>query len=196
MQKLHWIGIALIGYVLSNSPAMASEPQAIENNEPLVMRIIFDDCIGFIKKDITPFEGLSLSPITPKGTDMLHAGRTGKGEKRHLFSDLYVVAWGQDNRTRYCILLTSRTSDEPAMLGVTRTGFLERLTKRADAVGMTENDLPASFSPFHNTSWREPDVNGNLGLRMSVMPTDSSEDQERVDAGLIIVAAEPYSEED
>lgn len=196
MQKQQWIGIALIGCVLSNSPVMASEPQTIKNNETLVMRIIFDDCLGFIKKDITPFEGLSLSPITPKGRDMLHAGRTSKGEIRHLFSDRYVIAWGQDNRTRYCILLTSRPSDEPTMLGVKRAGFLERLTKRADAVGMTENNLPAIFSPLHTTSWREPDDDGNLGLRILVMPTDSSDDQEMVDAGLIIVTAEPYREED
>ncbi len=61
---------------------------------------------------------------------------------------------------------------------------------------MTENDLPETFSPLHATSWREPDLDGNLGLRIAVMPIDSSEDREMVDAGLIIVAAEPYSEED
>jgi len=195
MQKSQWIGIALIGVVLWNSPAIASEPQTIDNNEPLVMRIIFDDCLGFIKTDITPFEGLSLSPITSKGRDMLNLRHTGKGQMHHLFSDRYVVAWGQDNRSRYCILLTSRPSDEPAMLGVKRTGFLERLTKRADAVGMTENDLPETFSPLHATSWREPDDDDNLGLRLVVMPTDGSDDQEMADAGLIVVAAEPYGEE-
>lgn len=194
MQKGKWAGLTLIGAVLSVFPASGSEIKTIENNEPLVMRIIFDDCLGFIKKGVAPFQGLSLSPITPKGADMLHAGRTDNGEKYHLFSDRYVVAWGQDNRARYCILLTSRPSDEPTMLGVKRTGFLERLTKRADAAGMTENDLPVTFSPLHTTSWREPDIDGKSGLRMVVMPTDSSEDQDMVDAGLIVIATEPYSE--
>lgn len=195
MKIAMWAGLTLLISTLPVPSAFASEPQIIEDNEPLVMRIIFDDCIGFIKEDIAPFKGLSLLPITAEGRDWLPRSRRDKGETRHLFSDRYVVAWGEDNMSRYCMVLTSIPSEKPMMLGVKRSGFLERLTKRADAIGMTENDLPAIFSPLYTTSWREPLDDGMSELRMVVMPTGGQDDQEMVDAGLIMVAADVYSPE-
>lgn len=195
MKSARWAGLTLLVSTLNAPAALASEPQTIEDNEPLVMRIIFDDCLGFIQEDITPFADLKLLPITAKGKDTLRARYTKNGTVYHLFSDRYVVTWGEDNQDRYCILLTSRPSEKPMMLGVKRAGFLERLTKRADAVGMTENTLPAEFSPLYTTSWREPLDDGMSELRMVVMPTGGSEDQEMVDAGLIMVAADVYSPE-
>ncbi len=188
MRKYQRIAIALLGSVLSAFPVAASEPRTIENNEPLVMRIIFDDCLGFIQNDIVPFEGLALLPITAKGKDMVRARYTENGAIHHLFSDRYVVAWGEASEDRYCILLTSRPSDKTMMLGVERAGFPQRLTERADAVGMTENDMPGNFSPLNTMSWRKPDEDDKPGLRMVVMPTDGMEDQKIVDAGLIVVA--------
>lgn len=195
MQKVKWAGLSLLASLLSAPSAFASEPQIIEDNEPLVMRIIFDDCIGFIKNDIAPFKNLSLLPITTEGKDTLRARYIKSGPVYHLFSDRYVIAWGEDNQDRYCILLTSRPSDKPMMLGVKRAGFLKRLTKRADAVGMTENTLPDIFSPLHTTSWREPLDDGMSEMRMVVMPTGGQDDQEIVDAGLIMVVADVYSPE-
>lgn len=195
MQKAKWAGLSLLALLLSAPSAFASEPQIIEDHEPLVMRIIFDDCIGFIKKDIVPFKDLSLLPITTKGKDTLRARYTKSGPVYHLFSDRYVVAWGEDNQDRYCILLTSRPSDKPMMLGVKRAGFLKRLTKRADAVGMTENSLPDIFSPLYTTSWREPLDDGMSEMRMVVMPTGGQDDQKIVDAGLIMVVADVHSPE-
>ena len=195
MHKATWLGLTAFLSLVSSPLASASEPPSIEDNETLVMRIIFDDCLGFIQKDITPFEGLSLSPITAQGRDMLPVRRRTNGEIRHLFSDRYVVTWGEDNESRYCMVLTSLPSDKPMMLGVKREGFLERLTKRADAVGMTENDLPAEFSPLHTTGWREPYDDGMSELRMVVMPAGGQDGQEMVDAGLIMVAADVYSPE-
>lgn len=195
MQKAKWIGLALIGAVLSVSPAFASEVKTIEDNETLVMRIIFDDCLGFIQKDIAPFEGLSLLPITAQGRDMLPVRRRDKGETRHLFSTRYVVAWGEDYESRYCMVLTSIPADEPTMLGVKRKGFMDRVTKRADAVGMTENSLPEKFTPVQTTSWREPLDDGMSELSLTVLPTIVSEDGKMADAGLIILAADVYSPE-
>ncbi|WP_108810173.1 hypothetical protein [Sphingorhabdus sp. Alg231-15] len=196
MRKSQWVAMALLGSVLSALPVAASEPRTIEDNEPLVMRIIFDDCLGFVQKDIAPFEGLALLPITARGRDMVRARYTENGAIHHLFSDRYVVAWGEDSEDRYCILLTSRPSDEPMMLGVEPAGFPTRLTERADAVGMTENDMPGEFSPLNTMSWRKPDADGKPGLRMVVMPTDGVEGQKIVDAGLIVVAAGSDSSDD
>ncbi|MEP2104124.1 MAG: hypothetical protein ABJP02_13745 [Parasphingorhabdus sp.] len=196
MQRSKWAGLTLLGSILASPSVSASEPQAIEDNEPTVMRIIFDDCLSFVYKDVAPFEGLTLLPITAKGKDMLRARYAESGPVYHLFSDRYVVAWGEDSEDRYCILLTSRPSDRPMMLGVERAGFPERLSKRADAAGMTKNDMPGPFSPLHTMSWRAPDEDGRSGLRMVVMPTDGVEDQKMVDAGLIVVAAGVNSKED
>ncbi|QTD56382.1 hypothetical protein [Parasphingorhabdus cellanae] len=198
MQTAKWMRLKYAGLAIfcCLSSASASEVKTIPDNETLVMRIIFDDCLGFIQKDITPFQGLLLLPITVKGSDALRARYTENGAIHHLFSDRYVVAWGEDSDDRYCIVLTSRPSDQPMMLGVKRAGFLKRLTKRADAAGMTENNMPGPFSPLYTMSWRSPDEDGQSGLRMVVMPSGSSKDKQIADAGIIVVAQSISGQED
>ncbi|GAA0483313.1 hypothetical protein GCM10009096_27140 [Parasphingorhabdus litoris] len=201
MQTTKWTGLkyavsTFLCAILPITAASASEVDAIADNEPRVMRIIFDDCLGFVQNDIAPFAGMMLLPITDKGRDVLHPRYATNDSLFHLFSDRYVVTWGEDEEDRYCILLTSQPSHEPMMLGVERTSFLERLTKRANAVGMTENGMPGPFSPLNTMSWRTPDEDGKTKLRMVVMPSGGSDDQDMVDAGIIIVAAAVDGDED
>jgi len=58
----------LLAVCLGASPAHAAE---IEENEPLVMRLIFEDCLGYIRHGRTPFEGLATRPASREAIDQI-----------------------------------------------------------------------------------------------------------------------------
>ena len=45
------------------APAVAQE---IVQDEPLVMRLIFDDCLGYVTKNAEPFGGLTAYALSPE----------------------------------------------------------------------------------------------------------------------------------
>jgi hypothetical protein len=79
----------------------------------------------------------------------------------------------------------------PALLGVRNAGFLDRVSARAAAVGMTETDIGTVFDGFHPHNWREPGGDGVHELRLVVLPIADSATGQFSDVGFIIVAAGP-----
>ncbi|VDC23280.1 hypothetical protein [Pseudogemmobacter humi] len=168
------------------APALADP--AGQTDEPLVMRLIFEDCLGYVTAKKPPFEGLALAPIPPEAEASLPAASAGIANRHQLLSPRYFAIWGEDEDVRLCMIQTMISSDEPMLL-VETEGFLDRITARAAAHGMTEADVGEEFSPFYTNDWSEPGDDGSTGLRMVVMPTGGTEDGALADAGLIIVAA-------
>ncbi|MFV0473189.1 MAG: hypothetical protein ACK5MQ_03130 [Pikeienuella sp.] len=162
----------------------AAEP---EENEALVMRLIFDDCVGYASEEKTPFEGLDLKPLSPEDDAALDRRTRSLPNRRYLLSESYYAIWGRDAGVRICMIRPVTTAEGPMLLLVNPDGFLDRVTARAAVHGMTEADVGEEFSPFYLNSWREPGGDGEL--RVTVSPTAGSSDSPLLDAGLIIVAA-------
>ena len=55
---------AMLFALAALTPALPATAQEIEENEALAMRLIFDDCLGYVKDGIEPFEGLETSDLT------------------------------------------------------------------------------------------------------------------------------------
>lgn len=183
--------------LLAAPPIQAGE---IEENEPMVMRLIFTDCLGYIRNDKTPFQGLATRPASAEAIDTLNARLPDRDKAIELLSPRYVAAWGADNDARYCTVQTVWDGKQPygtGLLGVRPTGFIERVTERAAAVGISERDPGEEFSPTTVMSWYEPDTGYETGpmrpIRFAVLPTNGTDDGSLVDVGLIIMGGPPLT---
>jgi hypothetical protein len=170
----------------SAAPAVA---EGIYENEPLVMQLIFQDCLGFVSNDAQPFTGVTVMPLSPEVEADLPKAAFLVPNRKHVVSGRYYAVWGEDTKTRYCMIQPVDGSRLPALLGVRTEGFLDRLTARATDVGMTETDVGTVFDGLHPHTWREPGGDGEHELRMVVLPTAESAGNEYADVGFIIVAA-------
>lgn len=169
--------------------ALPAAAQTIAVNEPLVMRLIFDDCLGYVVDKRAPFEGLDMSDLSPEvERSLLKVER--RHNRKHLLSDRYYAIWGEDEHGRHCMIRSVDDPRLPALLGVQTAGFLDRLSARAAAAGMTEADVdPPIFDALHVHGWSEPGGDNDRELRMTVLPALAPEGSEVLDIGLIIVAA-------
>lgn len=169
--------------------ALFAAPAVAQTDEPLVMRLIFEDCLGYVTAKKPPFGGLALGPIPPEAEAALPAHAAVIANRHQLLSPRYYAIWGEDEHVRLCMIRSVIPSDEPMLLMVETEGFLDRITARAAAHGMTEAHMGEAFSPLSVSDWREPGGDGRAELRMVVMPSGGTEDGLLADAGLIIVAA-------
>jgi hypothetical protein len=90
-----WLVLAIS---LAALPLQAAE---IEENEPLVMRLIFEDCLGYIRHGRTPFEGLATRPASREAIAELPSRAPDREKAVELLSPRYVAAWGRDGQTRH-----------------------------------------------------------------------------------------------
>lgn len=163
--------------------------QEIEQNEDLVMRLIFEECIEFVIEDIPPFTDLNLFPLTEEGEMAVLPSKMESFENHyHLLNERYVVIWGADHQTKACMLFTNPNSTAPALLGVHGEGFLDRVTRRAEEFGMTDVLLGETLNPLETNSWNEPGEPWTEKLRMTLLPTEADEHNAIYDIGLIMVA--------
>lgn len=187
---------ALMSWLLIGAAAHAGE---IEENEPLVMRLIFEDCLGYVRDGNEPFQGLATQPAAPEAIDRLPTRMPDREKAVELLSPRYIAAWGADGDYRYCAVHTVRNDDGSivgsGLLGVPPEGFLERITKRAVAEGLTESFLGDEFSPLEINSWSEPETGYEVGplkpISFSLMPTDGMKDGSLLDAGLFVMGGPP-----
>ncbi len=122
-------------FAISAGPTLAEQAR---DNEAMVMRIIFEDCLGFVERDEAPFRGLDLIAISERGKEAFNAAAQASATMRHLFSTRYAAAWGEDEHARYCMIQTVQPPEGPMRLAVNPDGFLQRMTARASALGMTD----------------------------------------------------------
>ncbi len=173
-------------FAISAGPTLAEQAR---DNEAMVMRIIFEDCLGFVERDEAPFRGLDLIAISERGKEAFNAAAQASATMRHLFSTRYAAAWGEDEHARYCMIQTVQPPEGPMRLAVNPDGFLQRMTARASALGMTEHNLVEPLSPLATNDWREPGTGDLTELRVVILPTDANEARTLMDIGIILVAA-------
>ncbi|MEE7458437.1 hypothetical protein MPAR168_08995 [Methylorubrum populi] len=185
----------LLAACLAALPAHSAE---IEENEPLVMRLIFEDCLGYIRHGRTPFGGLATRPASREAIDQLPRRAPDREKAVELLSPRYVASWGRDADGRHCLIFTvwSGLRDGlPMRLGVRAKDFLGRVTEKARAAGLNEA-LPAdAFSPLATSLWSETSTGHDSGplrpVSLTILPTGGDEVGGLMDAGLIAMGGPP-----
>ncbi|MGQ4275022.1 hypothetical protein [Terrihabitans sp. B22-R8] len=179
---------------------VAAEP--IQPNGDLVMRLIFEDCLGYIRHGRQPFTGLETRQASPEALQGLHSPATSRAGTVQLLSPRYVADWGSDASASFCMIQTVRDDKgEPISpsghLGVEPKGFIGRVTERAVREGFTERDVGEELSPLFISTWRQPDNGQEIGpespIRFVIMPTGEDDANGLVDAGLIVMRGPPRS---
>ena len=181
--------------LMAASPAC---PPAVAPNEPLVMRIIFEDCLGYVRHGRTPFEGLATRPAAAAAIEQLPARMPDRGKAIELLSPRYVASWGEDADGRHCYVGTVFAAVEagvPVRLGVPAAGFLRRVTRRAAEEGLREALVADELSPLAIGSWSEPDTGHDRGrlrpVSMSLTATTPADADGIAEAGLIVMGGPP-----
>ena len=171
-------------------PARPGRAEEIREDEPLVMRLIFEDCLGFVRHGRAPFEGLATRPVSAGPAEGLPAPLRARGRIVELLSSRYVAVWGIVEDERVCMVQTAAAARrDPALLGVRREGFVARVTARAVAEGITKRSPEDAFSPVITNSWSVPEPRGGKQpLRFALIATAESPDGRLADVGIIVVA--------
>ena len=185
----------LLAACLAALPAHSAE---IEENEPLVMRLIFEDCLGYIRHGRTPFGGLATRPASREAIDQLPRRAPDHEKAEELLSPRYVASWGRDADGRHCLIFTVWSGLRvglPMRLGVRAKDFLGRVTEKARAAGLNEA-LPAdTFSPLATSLWSETSTGHDSGplrpVSFTILPTGGDEVGGLMDAGLIAMGGPP-----
>lgn len=170
------------------APLAAQTPQITED-EPLVMRLVFDECVGFVVDGTEPFDGLPLFGISPQGASILNDRLPADAARYHIFSTRYVATWGHDDSYPFCLIQSDLESDEPGVLGVAPEDFRLRMHLRAPEYGLDSGSLVNKFTPLVTPYWVSPIGDGTTGVSVVVMPTMG--DETLYDAGLISVSRRP-----
>ncbi|MER2248335.1 hypothetical protein ABS772_00265 [Methylorubrum podarium] len=185
----------LLAACLAAFPAHAAE---IEENEPLVMRLIFEDCLGYIRHGRTPFEGLATRPASRDAIDQIPSRAPDRDKAVELLSPRYVAAWGRDALGRHCLVQTVWSAARDglkAQLGVRAKGFLQRVDARARTEGFTESGIADAFSPLATSFWSDGETGHDSGPRrpvsFSLLASSGDEARGLMDAGIIAMGGPP-----
>lgn len=191
---MHAVRLAAL-LLLAAAPA---HPAPMERNEALVMRLIFEDCLGYVRHGRTPFKGLPTHPASQEAIDGLPGAMPDRGRAVELLSQRYVASWGEDADARHCYIGTVFSAVEagvPARLGVPAAGFLERVTARAAAEGLRNAAVADRFSPLATSYWSEPETGHDQGpmrpVSVSIIASTPADDSGIADAGLILMGGPP-----
>ena len=195
MEQKTSIGLfaACLTLALGVLPAEATE---IKADEPLVMRLIFEDCLGYIREGKTPFEGLDARPASKKAMEVLPT-LPYAAPPLELLSPRYVAAWGSDERNSYCMVRSvwEDIASTDGLLGVQKDGFISRVSKRAIAAGITEKDDGTDFLPIMSIGFYEPSTGHDTGplrpITFVILPIEEDEATGLSDAGLLVMGGPP-----
>lgn len=174
--------------------AHPASAEKIEANEPLVMRLIFEDCLGYVRHGRTPFQGLPTRPASKEADEAFPRAMVNRDQIVELLSPRYAAAWGEDQTYRYCILrpVIENQHANPGLLGVRPQGFVARVTERAVAQGLTDRSPEDEFSPLMVNTWGEPETGHESGplrpIRFNMIAAARNEDGSLLDAGLMTMA--------
>ncbi|MCU0903902.1 MAG: hypothetical protein MUE83_08515 [Tabrizicola sp.] len=181
--------VGLLGLVtLAQTRAQPAAAQERANNEALVLRLIFDDCLGFVRDGTPPFAGLALAPLRPEVEAGLSQAAKALPDRHQLLSQRYFAYWGESGADRICVI--SATDDYarfPPLLTVRHEGFMARVSQMAVANGLTDHDLPERFDMFGTPKWSEPGEDPSE-LRIVAIPFEPTIEGVPIDMGVVIVA--------
>lgn len=185
---------AFLTLALGGLTAQATE---IKADEPLVMRLIFEDCLNYIREGKTPFEGLVARPASKKAMQTLPSALTYAAPPLELLSPRYVAAWGSDENNSYCMVRSvwEDIASTDGLLGVQKDGFISRVSKRAIAAGITEKDDGTDFSPIMSIGFYEPSTGHDTGpqrpITFVILPVEEDNASGLSDAGLLVMGGPP-----
>jgi len=178
--------------LLAALPARAAE---VQRNEPLVMRIIFEDCLGYVRAGRTPFAGLPTRPASSAAIERLPTRMPDRERAVELLSPRYTASWAEDANGRHCYVGSSYEADQaglPGLLGAPVRGFLKRVTTRATAEGLTQNGVADELSTLSTSYWSEPETGHDRGagrpVSVSLMATTGPDASGIADVGLILMS--------
>jgi hypothetical protein len=186
----------LAALLLAGLAGLATVPARAD--EALVMRLIFEDCLGYVRHGRTPFAGLATRPAPPAVIAELPARMPDRDKAVELLSPRYVASWGADAMARHCMVRTvfeAVQAGAPAKLGVKAEGFVSRVDARAKAAGLTQAETAEHFSPIASNLWSEPGTGHESGplrpVSLSLLATTPPDADGIADAGLFVMADPP-----
>jgi hypothetical protein len=180
------VRISLLVLALTQALPVAAQDRV--DNKALVLRLIFDDCLGFVRDGTPPFAGLALAPLRPEVEAALPQAARALPDRHQLLSQRYFAYWGESGTDRICVI--SATDDYarfPPLLTVRHEGFMARVSQLAAKNGLTDHDLPERFDMFGTPKWSEPGEYPSE-LRIVAIPYEPTVEGIPVDMGIIIVA--------
>ncbi len=181
-------GPALSAAAVLLAMAIPSGAEDRPDAEALVMRLIFQDCLGYVRDGSPPFAALALGPLRPEVEAGLPEAARRLPDRHELLSPRYYTHWGKDGTTRLCVISAADDYARfPALLTVRHEGFLDRVSQRAAAEGLTEHALPERFDMHGTPTWSEPG-NDPAELRIVAIPYEPTVEGVPIDMGIIIVA--------
>lgn len=171
------------------------------DGEALLMRVVFADCLGFVRHGRAPFAGLPSRPAPADAVADMPAPMRDGAQTVELWPPGYVAAWGTvaaqkaaglqpHGGERFCRVAGPGAS---GALGVAADGFARRMTARAAAAGLTDtpNEPGDRYSPVMILSWSEPgaqpDDGPRRGVSFSLVGGVAGADG-RVDLGVMLMA--------
>ncbi len=181
----------LAALLAASSGVAPAHAAAVEENEALVMRIVFEECLGYIRSGTMPFVGLHTGPASEEAAKTLHPMMRAHGTAVELLSPRYVASWGEAADSRFCAVMTVYGTPDPGKLGVRPESFIAHVDDRAAQAGLTLAETSGVFSPVNSTRWAEPvtgtDAVPQRPVSVSIMPTAATADESLMDAGLIVM---------
>lgn len=157
--KLLGKGLSLAMMPLAAMPVHAD---SFKESEALVVRLAFEDCLGWVRDGKKPFEGLPIVPLSENDAFLLYPPLYDEVTVVELFSPRYVGMWGQESATtRACEVIerslarSDISSNEP-MLRVRTDGFIERFSLYAKDNLLTEFNADGVWPPGAFADWYGP----------------------------------------
>ena len=190
--------LPLLVAVLLPMAAPPAFPATVAPDEPLVMQIIFEDCLGYVRRGSTPFQGLATRPAAAAGIEQLPARMPNRDKAVELLSPRYLASWGEDADSRHChvgVVFAAVEAGAPVRLGVRAAGFLQRVTRRATDEGLRDALVADELSPLAISTWSEPQTGHDRGplrpVSMSRLATTPADAEGIAEAGLIVMGGPP-----
>jgi hypothetical protein len=178
--------IGLLALTLTQGLPAAAQDRV--DNKALVLRLIFQDCLGFVRDGRRPFAGLDLAPLRPEVEAALPAAAKALPDRHQLLSERYFTYWGESGTDRLCVISAADDYARfPPLLTFRHEGFLARISQRADEERLTDHALPDRFDMFGTPVWSEPGQNPSE-LRIVAIPYEPTVEGVPIDMGIVLVA--------
>jgi hypothetical protein len=140
--------------------------QDFEANEALLMRLIFDDCVGFVKDGIEPFDGLKTEEPSAEEKSLVEL--TGKDLSATVIQNrTYLAWWGTVAGKKACTIFRGVERQDQQTSGIPLQRLLDQADLRAKDLGL-EITPQDTDSRFVERDWIEAGVDRRKALTVSM----------------------------
>ena len=181
---------AVLFLLAALTPALPATAQEIEANEALLMRLIFDDCVGFVKDGLEPFKGLETDDLNPEEREQFKELVEDGGLSIQMVENrTYVAVWGKLENAPTCLITPKSNQISEPLLTVRKREFIEQATLRALAEGLVvgTSETNPEYGEFRwvDYSWVGPgDETESLKVFLSY---EAKESLARIDAIFVVI---------